>query len=343
MPTRQIKRSKGSRGETRNEVPQDGDRAGGSNTGKPNSFPNDPAHFRREPLAIPTDIAFDIPLVPPKLFRVEQAFVPLDMAGHYAPGNRTLLAWCTERIRRGDPGPLILKGGQYWTAQSEDERDDEKELGQPMKQHNPNLPEMYRHPRPGVRQTLVGFEGHGARTLDLPSAKMMTWTTSLHSEFLPLGLLFWGATHETFVTDVRVGNQSGQVSRGVARIPARYFETGKSFDELVELAEQGELALEVKERQLLQMNTVGLGVYLQVGTEGPFESFCLWGLSPVSFEQKLTSNIERVENDKGLTGYRGTLVRSTLVGDITEYEAKAPSEASIVQLLINAKSGKYYG
>lgn len=190
--------------------------------------------------------------------------------------------------------------------------------------------------RPGTRQILLSFPGQDL----LRNAPHSLHSTYLNRPFLPLGLLFWGATDETFVTGVRVGNQRDLDASSVGtRIPARYFEAGKTFAELSALADVGELQGAVELRQLLQLGEVYSGNQVNVEVEGPFESFCMWGLTSdgqapmlVRVQKQVKSGPLRLE-EPPLESWLGEVIRRELAGDRVTFEVEGPSPEVVSGLI----------
>ena len=119
-----------------------------------------------------------------------------------------------------------------------------------------------------------------------------------------------------------------------ARIPARYFETGHSFERIQGLADRGELALSVADRAMLEMWPAYRGVYITVATDGPFENFCMWGVTgDVTVQREI--RVRPVDRDKGgfVESYRGQVIDHTLAGERVRFEASAPSEDAVTTLL----------
>jgi hypothetical protein len=167
--------------------------------------------------------------------------------------------------------------------------------------------------RPGTKQVLLSFPGQELRRQG-PKSLHETYT---NRPFLPLGLMFWGATQDTFVTAVRVGNDMGLDASSLGmRLPALYFQAGKTFAELAALAEVGELNGAVELRQLVQLGVAYTGNTLRVEVEGPFESFCMWGLT-----------------GDGQAPLLAQIVSRELAGDRTTFECEGPTPEVVSGLL----------
>lgn len=198
---------------------------------------------------------------------------------------------------------------------------------------------MKQKPRPpGTRQVLVGFDFD--RTCVRPATTQTSLVEVAHRPFLPLGLLLWGTTSDTFVQRVSVRNLC-ELSLSSTRLPARYFESGRSMAEVIALADRGELELTLAERQVLEMEVAEVGNQLLVQLEGPFSDACLWGLTYTSSGPTKTATIvyqprgskkgDGTERDR--EGYEGSVIAHRLGGDVVTSSVWAPSEASAVALL----------
>ncbi len=161
-----------------------------------------------------------------------------------------------------------------------------------------------------------------------------TWACQPYRLCKPLGLFVWGATADTYVEWIGCGN-AGQVMASQGRIPARFFETGRSFDEIKALADAGELELSTAQRQILNMDVLELGNQLTVRTVGPFENLVMWGVTlkqgvpPPAFAEV---KFERSEG--GTSYYRGRVLLPTFDGD--DYEAcviEAPTSGEVATML----------
>ena len=107
-----------------------------------------------------------------------------------------------------------------------------------------------------VIQKLLGFdEQKGIHCQGFMPGEKHVWTDGPQMPFKPMGLIVWGASEHTFIDDIMCGNQCEAGVSG-SSIPARYFETGRSFEEVLKLAELGELELSLPQRQVLKMASV---------------------------------------------------------------------------------------
>lgn len=196
--------------------------------------------------------------------------------------------------------------------------------------------------KPKTVQKLLAFPCNPAGTRNLGPQSVMHWTADPQDLFRPMGLQVWGATNVTLINDIRIGQfTEGTVNAG--SIPAKFFEAGHSFAELENLAEQGKLDLVMPQRQRLKMRTAEVGHRITVVTQGPFESFAMWGLVPdPSRGFQAYARIEKIVEpastepggDVGRTYYRGQVIAHDL--DDEEYfpvTIEAPTSADTAVVL----------
>lgn len=170
-----------------------------------------------------------------------------------------------------------------------------------------------RPPIAGTKQVLVDFPGTGAS-----GEGTTTSCTVVHRPFLPMGLLFWGATDETFVTRIQSGVMSEGSLSGEGRIPARLFETDRSLTELRRLAELGELSGAVDARSVIEMEALPVGGVLSVGVQGPLRTLLAWGYTHVDGYPFTEVSIE--PEPSGVAGSPAGAVRATsFTGVVTEH------------------------
>jgi hypothetical protein len=179
-----------------------------------------------------------------------------------------------------------------------------------------------------TRQVILPF------ALDPPEQSVMygstyrrSSTTQVDVPFLPLGLLFWGATKDTFVSSVRSGNMA-EVGAAHRPIPARYFEARKTFAELIALAEKGELPKHIADNQILEMHEISPGCMMSVETIGPYESFCVWGTTYRAEQPRQLACISK-SGDR----FNGVISDRTLRGTRPLFTVETPSEDSCSELL----------
>lgn len=189
---------------------------------------------------------------------------------------------------------------------------------------------------PGTKQVLLTFNEARIRT---GQGGRETYHEQPQFPFLPKGLLIWGATADTLIHSIKVGNLAELEIGGFAPIPARYFEQGRSFDELVRLAEAGELELAVEQRQLFEMTEASAGTTISVSISGPYDRFVLWGLTYLTHGRAhRRAVVERLES-----GFSGRLEEVGLSGIRTLLDVTAPDAATVATLLasLGASKGTY--
>lgn len=193
-----------------------------------------------------------------------------------------------------------------------------------MNHHQENVA---RHLEPGVRQKLLPFDppfsdGDGRKTLV---------TRVLSGDFLPLGLCLWGVDDRTRITRVMVGNQEN-LMEGYGEIPASWFSSDKSFEELKALSEEGQLLpTGVLPKRLHRMDVAHLGNTLTVQIHGAVESGCFFGLSRDGSAPP--SQAIRVEKNDRNGDWTAIAVRRGLLADEEIGRATAPSLESASTLI----------
>lgn len=177
----------------------------------------------------------------------------------------------------------------------------------------------------------------------------MTLTSTVQVKFLPLGLLLWGATAETWVTNIRVGNRYEGCADFTSRIPGRYFAASKTMRQLIELAELGELEGAVEPRQILTMSEAAPGTHVGFDVEGPLDAACFWGISQTGPMLPLRARIteETVQGplrpeERRETRFVGVIIESRLGGDETVFEASGPTPESVSTLLAAYASSRRF-
>lgn len=201
-------------------------------------------------------------------------------------------------------------------------------------------------PPAGTKNILLSFPYFDARSF-APGFSHMHQTT-VDRPFLPLGLLLWGATDYTYVKSIRVGNcVDGDANVCQSRIPGRYFEAGKTFEELLALAELGELEAAIEPRKVIQLQQAEPGVYVQVELEGPVDNLCFWGRTRTGAVAPLRASIEELvvygplrPDEKRESRFVGQLIDGGLASDSVIFEASGPS-AEIVSTLLAAHASGY--
>lgn len=186
-----------------------------------------------------------------------------------------------------------------------------------------NVPEPMGPALPGTKQVVVSFD------VRAKSGRNEARSTSTHlmMPFLPCGLLLWGVTGETRVDRIMVGNVLEATGDGIP-IPGEYFTQGHSFEQIVAMAECGELDLNIAARQQLQMSVASAGMKLTLMLQGPCERACVWGRTYVSGHPYERASVERSGES-----YTARLDRVDLRGVDTTLDATAPTEAGAIALL----------
>lgn len=192
---------------------------------------------------------------------------------------------------------------------------------------------------PGIGQALLAFDlAPPDVTRAFSGDEVRQWRGFCHGPFLPRGLLMFGATAETYVLRVMMGNMSEVEVSGMA-IPGRYFETGRSFEQIARLADAGELAGAVGAHQLITMTESYGGAQAMVETQGPFESLCLWGSVYEQGTPYLKASVERVKGaDRSEDYFRGQLHEVGLAGLRPVLDVTAPDARTAAELLAAMRS-----
>lgn len=188
-------------------------------------------------------------------------------------------------------------------------------------------------------EKLLAFPNSNKVSLNMAVKPGVTssYQAQVQNPFKPMGFIIWGATDETSIIDLKVGNTcEGQVS--YEPIPARFFETDRTFEEIERLAEVGELALSLPQRQVLKMRTAEPGVSVSVLLSGPFARFCMWGYSAALYEAPQVAEIVQLTDGK----YEGRITTSTLDGDHVQSIVQAPGSMECATLMAALKGrGRY--
>lgn len=194
----------------------------------------------------------------------------------------------------------------------------------------------------GTRQMVIGFHPFKGSERNPPD-QVISLCETLPTEFLPLGLFFWGATKETLVS-VRCGNVC---QGGYNPIPAQLFETGRGFNELLALAERNEISVP-KGCQLFEMEEISPQVMLTLQIQGPFENVAAWGLVYERNRRPYTRiEVEYKEgsrHDGPIEHFHvGRLIEFTLRGERVALEVKSPTEEGACRLLESFSKKGFYG
>jgi hypothetical protein len=128
------------------------------------------------------------------------------------------------------------------------------------------------------------------------------WEARPDLPFRAEGLLIWGATDQTMITNCQVGNVRHLLA-SAAPIPAKFFEAGLSFNDFAALMvdESGKTLPppvsypnamnrpgeffqrflrshpEVKPHQLMDFRVIHLGIVFRLTILGPIQALALWG------------------------------------------------------------------
>lgn len=189
---------------------------------------------------------------------------------------------------------------------------------------------------PGTRQVLLTFNEGKIRERQLGDSRIECYNVMPHLSFLPKGLMIWGATGDTLVHSVKVGNMSELEVGGYAPIPGRYFEQGRSFEDLQRLADAGELELAVEQRQILDMSEAAPGVGISVQISGPYDRFCLWGLTYSGGNPHRRAQVTGAADGT----FSARLDEVTLRGVATVLEVTAPDATTAAHLLAALESSR---
>lgn len=184
---------------------------------------------------------------------------------------------------------------------------------------------------PGLRQVVLAFnEAHVRSPRNGSGANSVTYAEQVQTPFLPKGLIIWGADETTLVHGVKVGNVTELEIGGYAPIPGRYFESGRTFEDIQRLADAGELELALESRQRLEMTEASPGVQVCVSISGSYDRFCLWGTTYAHGAPFRRASVEATE--------RGTFIGRVdevgLGGIRTVLDVAAPDASTAAELVI---------
>jgi hypothetical protein len=189
-----------------------------------------------------------------------------------------------------------------------------------------------RRATPGAHQVVINLAGdqvHG-KPCNVKPGETVIWSAQPGQRFKPLGVLIWGAAPDTLVTAIAVGNMHGGID-GYSRVPARYFETGRSLAEIERLAAAGELAGSLPDRLLLGHAVCEYGCQVSVRTVGPFEGCCMWGLVPDGQYSNVLDTRIWWEQDK--ESHRAEVVGLDVTGPVLRFAASTETESAAVELV----------
>lgn len=189
---------------------------------------------------------------------------------------------------------------------------------------------------PGTRHVVLAFDAQSVRR-PRGAGEAQQFAQQVQTPFLPKGLMIWGATRDTFVQGVKVGNVSELEIGGYASIPGLYFEQGRSFEDILRLADAGELELSVQARQQLEMSEAAPGVMVSVTLSGPYERFCLWGVTYVTGGPHRRARVEALSDT---LSFAGRIDELTLSGVRTVLEVTAPTAQIATELLVGLEASR---
>lgn len=185
---------------------------------------------------------------------------------------------------------------------------------------------------PGIKQVLLTFNEGNFLPFSAYGRTIDTHVSQVQLPFLPKGLIIWGATGDTLVHGVKVGNMSEVEISGLAPIPGRYFEQGLSFADVERLAESGELDLNLAARQQLDMSEAAPGTQISVAISGPYDRFVVWGTTYARYDgPHRLATVAQLDNS---TMFSGRLDEVRLSGLQTLLNVTAPSAEVAAQLLV---------
>lgn len=188
---------------------------------------------------------------------------------------------------------------------------------------------------PGTRQLVLGFDevpetyeaGDRFHPVRLP----------IYCPFRPLGLFLQGVTAESWVRNIRCGNQSQTNDQ---KLPATWFATHRSFAELKALAAKGEL--DVPAGSVLEMDELSAGNSFSFEIRGPITGACLWGLV-YDHDRVPCERVEVRRKTEGECGCEGRVLRSSLRGHEIAFEVTAPTEEGVYRVLESRNRGRQFG
>ncbi len=90
--------------------------------------------------------------------------------------------------------------------------------------------------------------------------------------FKPCGLMVWGVDNHTLITSVVVSNEETLLSHDP--IPAQFFATAKSYEELEEMAKEDKITLPT----WCNFAACSPSSLVRVGVKGNIDNLCFWGI-----------------------------------------------------------------
>lgn len=183
---------------------------------------------------------------------------------------------------------------------------------------------------PGTKQVLLSFSEALRRPRDVGGRSVDTYCEQIQIPFLPKGLIVWGTDDSTMVHSIKVGNISEAEIGGCAPIPGRYFEQGRSFEEIQRLAEAGELDVSLEARQQLDMTEAFPGGMVSIAISGSYERLCMWGVTYANGRPHRKASVQLLESG----GYCGRVDEVGLSGIRTVLDVTAPDVKAVTELLV---------
>lgn len=190
---------------------------------------------------------------------------------------------------------------------------------------------------PGTKQVLLAFNQGHVRPRDVSGRHVESYTEYVNLPFLPKGLMLWGATGDTLVHTVKVGNTTEVEIGGLAPMPGLYFAQGRSFEDIVRLADAGELDVSIEARQQLEMNEAYPGNTVSVSLSGPCDRLVLWGVTYSLGGPHRRAVVEALAGG----GFSARLDEVTLRGIATVLDVTAPDAASAASLLVGLETSRF--
>lgn len=118
----------------------------------------------------------------------------------------------------------------------------------------------------------------------------MNWAATPDLPFRCLGLMVWGATNDSRLSEFVIGNQIC-INCGPDPIPLRFFETGLAFDDfrvMMKMEIDSEIKTffrhrleklpEVKRRQVFDLPTCNITEQITLKITGPVQTLVVWGI-----------------------------------------------------------------
>mgnify|MGYP001581685854 CR=1 FL=1 len=190
-------------------------------------------------------------------------------------------------------------------------------------------PSVKAYSPPGTKQIVLGESALGANGRRPGVGERTHLSSTVHADFLPIGLYVQGATSDTTIRRIHCGNWRVD---GDSSIPALYFATHKTLAELERLAELGEIRPLPWQR--FEMVELYAGNRWSIEFEGPLDGVCLWGLAYRDGKPSELVEVREVRGQGGEEGWHeGAVVRNGLSGKQVLLSVKSPTEDGVCRLL----------